>query len=144
MEKVYRQRTEDPKKVVIVIPAKADGEHYDTNILIRKDGTEDWQLDLSEIPRYAESTAVVVTVLPDGKLISDAAERATNERVAELLNRFGLTPADVEIKYESNHSYINLLWWQAINRCWLAHIKEQEEQNKKPKKRSSGKKGGTP
>lgn len=146
METVYRQRTETPKKVVIVIPAKADGEHYDTNILIRKDGTEEWQLDLSEIPRYAESTAVVVTVLPDGKLISDAAERATNERAAELLNRFGLTPADVEIKYESNHSYINLLWWQAINRCWLAHMKEQAEQNEKlkPKKRSSGKKGGTP
>lgn len=142
MEKVYRQRTEPPKKVVIVIPAKADGEHYDTNILIREDGTEDWQLDLSEIPRYAESTAVVVTVLPDGKLISDAAERAANERVAELLDRFGLTPADVEIKYESNHSYINLLWWQAINRCWLQKRKEAE--TPKPKKRSSGKKGGTP
>ena len=128
------------KKIVVIVPAKADGDKFNTHWLIRPDGSEELLLDMTETPKMRECNAIFITALPDGKLISNATEEAVNERAAELVHRYGLTPADVYIRYEANHGFINLLWWNAINRCWLKHMKELEP-TEKPKR--SRKKGGT-
>ena len=126
------------KKIIILVPAKADGDKFNTHWLIRPDGSRELLMEETKTPKMCECDAIYITVLPDGKLISDAAESSANDLAAELLLKYTLTPGDVYIRYESNHGYINLLWWQAINRVWLQKCKEQE----KPKR--SRKKGGTP
>ena len=126
------------KKIIILVTAKADGDKFNTHWLIRPDGSRELLMEETKTPKMCECDAIYITVLPDGKLISDAAESSANDLAAELLLKYTLTPGDVYIRYESNHGYINLLWWQAINRVWLQKCKEQE----KPKR--SRKKGGTP
>ena len=128
------------RKIIIVVLAKADGDKFNTNWLIRPDGSKGIVWDEQVTPKMCECDAVYITVLPDGKLISDAAEAAANDLAADLIIKYGLTPTDVYIRYEANHSFINLLWWNAINRCWLQKLKEQEPAEK-PKR--SRKKGGT-
>ena len=125
------------RKIIIVVPAKADGDKFNTHWLIRPDGSKEL---VTQTPKMCECDAVYITVLPDGKLISDAAEATANDLAAELLIKYSLNPGDVYIRYESNRGYINLLWWQAINRVWLQKRKEQEPAEN-PKR--SRKKGGT-
>lgn len=129
------------KKIIILVPAKADGDKFNAHWLIRPDGSRELLMEETQTPKMCECDAAYITVLPDGKLISDAAEDSANDLAAELLLKYTLTPGDVYIRYESNHGYINLLWWQAINRVWLQKRKEQEPAEK-PKR--SRKKGGTP
>lgn len=136
----YRERTEAPKMILLTIPAVAAGVNYQANYVVYPKGDVAKQLEDQFVPPLRPISAISVVVLPDGKVISDAAEAAANDLVADLLIRYELTPADVSIQYESNHGYINLLWWQTINRCWLQKRKELEAP--KPK-RSSRKKGGT-
>lgn len=117
--------------IKIVVPARADGDAYPfCNFIVRERGsvTELWP---------ADDGTVVIYALPDGKMMSDATEAAVNDLVADILIRKGWTSGDVRIEYESNHSYINMLWWSAINRVWLAKMHAAE----KPK-RSRTKKGG--
>lgn len=128
------------KKIVIVVPARADGDKFNTHWLIRPDGSRELLMEETKTPKMCECDAIYITVLPDGKLISDAEEATANDLAAELLIKYSLTPGDVYIRYESNHGYINLLWWQAVNRVWLQKRKEQEPAEK-PKR--SRKKGGT-
>lgn len=128
------------RKIIIVVPAKADGDKFNTHWLIRPDGSTGLVWDENVYLPMCERDAVYITVLPAGKLISDAAEAAADNLAAELLIKYSLTPGYVYIRYESNHGYINLLWWQMINRVWLQKRKEQEP-TEKPKR--SKKKGGT-
>lgn len=130
-----RERITEPRKIVMIIPAKASGDQYNTNILILPDGTKEIRVSVEKVPATRETNAVTVTVLPDGKLISSAAEAAANECVVELLIRYGLTPADVYIRYESNAGYINLLWWGVINRLWCQKTSEIEKPKKSRKKK---------
>ena len=132
----YRERTEAPKMITLTIPAVHAGDNYHANYVVYPKGDVAKKLEEQFVDPLQPTYAIAVIILPDGKLISDAAETAANELVADLLIRYELTPADVSIKYEANNGYINLLWWQAINRCWLQKRKELEAP--KPKK------GGTP
>ena len=129
------------KKIVVIVPAKADGDKFNTHWLISPNGVGKLLTEETQTPKMCECDAIYITVMPDGKLISDAAEATANDLAAELLLKYSLTPGDVYIRYESNHGYINLLWWQTINRVWLQKRKEQES-TEKPKR--SRKKGGTP
>ena len=128
------------KKIIIVVPAKADGEKFNTHWLIRPDGSKGLVWDEQVTPKMCECDAIYITVMPDGKLMSDAALSAACDLAAELLHKYTLTPGELDIRYESNRGYINLLWWQTINRVWLQKRKEQEPAEK-PKR--SRKKGGT-
>lgn len=110
------------RKIIIVVPAKADGDKFNTHWLIRPDGSKEL---VTQTPKMCEC---------------DAAEATANDLAAELLIKYSLNPGDVYIRYESNRGYINLLWWQAINRVWLQKRKEQEPAEN-PKR--SRKKGGT-
>lgn len=132
---MMKQRTEDPREVIIWVPARADGDEFRTHYLIGPDGSEKLVLDENEVPMNCPGSAILITVLPDGKLISDATEAAANKRAVELIRRFGLHPGCVTIRYEANRSYINMLWWSAINRLWLAETAEPEKPKKTPAKR---------
>lgn len=118
--------------IKIVVPARADGDQFVCNFIVRERGsvTELWP---------ASDGQIIIYALPDGKMMSDETEAAVNDLVTDIMIKNNLTSGDVRIEYEANHAYINMLWWSAINRLWLEKLKAAE----KPKK-SRAKKGGTP